>query len=220
MFLPQLRLLGLLASALTFMAWHIGAGWLAGHSRPRARALLARWCRHAWGWLGLSVKVDGPLAQGPCVYVANHRSYLDILVLAGVLDATFLSRDDISRWAIVGRAARDTGVVFVDRSDPKARALAARALERRLGVDSLIVFPEGTTTGERLPGHFEGGLFRMLHRSGAPVVPVTLRYSRAGAYWLDASGVREHLVSNVFEGRRLRVEVSVGEALRPAPQAC
>ena len=56
--------------------------------------------------------------------VANHRSYLDILVLAGHLgaDATFLSRHDVGDWPVVGRAARDTGVVFVDRDAPQHRA--------------------------------------------------------------------------------------------------
>ena len=209
-----LRLSGLVASASLALAVHRIAVRREGPSEIRARARLRSWCRQAWRWLGLSVAMRGDVPAQPCVYVANHRTYLDILVLAGLLDATFLSRGDVSTWALVGRAARDTGVVFVDRGDAHARALAARRVARLLGVGSLIVFPEGTTTGEPLPARFEGGLFRMLHRAGVPIVPVTLRYSRREVYWVDDSTPGAHLLANVLTGP-LRVEVSLGDAVRP-----
>ena len=216
--LASLRIAAVASSALGFMGFHRLREALGGASDIRARAHLARWSRLALRGLGVSARRVGLPPEDPCVFVANHRSYLDILVLAGHLgaDATFLSRHDVGDWPVVGRAARDTGVVFVDRDDPQHRARAARELERALGALSLVVFPEGTTNGDPLPGRFEAGVFRLLARVSLPVVPLTLRYSRREAYWVDDTSVGEHLRTRVARGPTLGVEVRVGEVLRPA----
>ena len=210
--LALLRMSALALFAVAGLGFHRIRETLTGRSEPRARALLAAWCRRALPLLRVSSRRVGAPPPGPCIYVSNHRSYLDILVLSAHLGgrATFLSRHDVADWPVVGRAARDTGVVFVDRDDPQSRARAARELERRLGHDGLIVFPEGTTTGDSLPGRFEAGIFRLLHAAGVPIVPVTLRYSRRDAYWVDDAGVGAHLRAHVLCGPRLRVEVRLG----------
>jgi len=175
--------------------------------------VLQRWSRRACRWLRLEVRVQGPVPGGPCLYVANHRSYLDIPVLANVLGATFVSRADVARWPVFGAAATAAGVVFVDRDDFAARVGAARALARRLRSASVIVFPEGTTTGERLPADFHSGVFRLLRRLGARVVPVTIRYGHRRAYWTDDVSLARHLFGRVFAPLPLVTSVHVGAPL-------
>jgi len=191
-----------------------------GASPDLATRALQRWYRRwAWPWLRLRVHVDGTQPGGPCLYVANHRSYLDIPILSGVLGGTFLSRADVADWPLVGPVARAIDAVFLDRDDPRDRVRAARALMRRARHASVIAFPEGTTTGERLPGPFEPGLFRLLFRLHTPVVPVTIRYSDRRAYWTDDATVGVHLRTRVFAGPPLCVAVHIGTALRAAEYA-
>jgi 1-acyl-sn-glycerol-3-phosphate acyltransferase len=175
--------------------------------------VLQRWSQHAWRWLRLDVRVDGRPLDEPCVYVANHRSYLDIPVLAGALGVAFMSRADVATWPVVGAAAQAVGSVFVERDDPNGRIRAARALARRLRSGSVAVFPEGTTTGDRLPAAFHPGLFRLLHRLGVPVVPVTIRYGDARAYWVEDVSLRDHLRRLEHAVRGVAAVVHIGAPL-------
>jgi 1-acyl-sn-glycerol-3-phosphate acyltransferase len=205
------------AALVVTAAWSLWSyqAWarVRGPAPARAVGMLQRWSRRAWRSLRLDVRVEGRPSSTPCVYVANHRSYLDIPLLAGVLGTSFMSRADIASWPIVGAAARATGAVFVERNDLGGRIRAARTLTRRLRTGSLVVFPEGTTTGERLPGVFNPGLFRLLHRLGAPVIPVTIRYAHPRAYWIDDVTLSAHLLTRVFGPSPLTVAVHIGERL-------
>jgi len=167
-------------------------------------------------WLGVSVVVEGTPSPTPCVYVANHRTYMDIPVLAGVLGATFLSRADVATWAVIGTVARLTGVVFIERDDLHERMRATRRLVRQLRTGSVIVFAEGTTTGAAQPGPFHPGLFRLVQRLRVPIVPVSIRYSDRRAYWIEDLTVGQHLQNRILVGLPLRVAVHVGNALHPA----
>jgi 1-acyl-sn-glycerol-3-phosphate acyltransferase len=187
---------------------------LADRFRPassvRALATLARWCRWACPRLGLQVAVEGARLDGSCLYVSNHRTYLDVPVLTSVLGATFLSRADVVTWPLVGTLARLTETVLVERDDPRDRLRAARTLMRRLRTSSVVVFPEGTTTGAVLPAPFHAGPFRLVQRLAVPVVPVTLRYSDRRAYWVDDLTTWQHLTTRVLNGEPLRVTVHIG----------
>jgi len=211
-----------LALALTAARdlWCYQAGAVVGgRSRARAIGVLARWSRRAWPRLGLDVELRGSVPTDPLVCVANHRSYLDIPLLAGALGCTFMSRADVAGWPIVGAAAREVGVVFIDRDDPVARVRAARALIRCVRASRIVVFAEGTTTGDRLPGALHAGLFRLMHQLALPVVPVTIRYGDRRAYWVDDVAMSRHLLERVLGGPPLRAVVHVGTPLEPAAHA-
>ncbi|TMA70679.1 MAG: 1-acyl-sn-glycerol-3-phosphate acyltransferase [Deltaproteobacteria bacterium] len=213
------RLAAAVASALVHLIAYRASALVWGASPSRALAFLRHWSVRAWRWLDLEVRAEGIPAPGPCVYVANHRGYLDVPLLAGVLGASFMSRADVAGWWIVGAAAKLVGSVFVERDDPHGRVRAARGLARRLASGSVIVFPEGKTGARRLPGPFHPGLFRLLHRLGVPVVPVTIRYGDRRAYWTDDSRLVSHLWTRVLAGPSLPVAVHVGTALDPRAEA-
>lgn len=209
-----------LGSAYLSLGVYRAAEWYREPSPARALETLSRWCRWGCPWLGLDVVVRGAPAPSSCLYVANHRSYLDIPVLTAVLGATFLSRADVAEWPLVGTIARLTQAVLVARDDPRDRARAARALLRRMRTASVVVFPEGTTTGERLPQPFEPGAFRLVQRLEAPILPVTVRYSDRRAYWVEDLTLGQHLKTRVLEGGPLRVTVDIGSELRGGDFAC
>jgi 1-acyl-sn-glycerol-3-phosphate acyltransferase len=214
------RLAALVADAACHVGiYQLSAGLREGSSEECALALLQRWSRHACGLLGLEVQAQGTPSRKPCIYVSNHRSYLDVPLLAGVLGAGFLSRSDLEHWPLVGRAARAAGTVFVDRADIHARVRAARALVRRVRTQSLVVFPEGTTHGAHFPEPFHAGIFRLLHRLNTRVVPVTIRYSDRRVYWTDDTALGQHVRHRVLTGAPLKAAVHIGDALQPRSDA-
>ena len=115
------------------------------------------------GILGLRVRVLGrsgpslPAAgeRRPVIYVSNHSSYVDILVLGGRLEACFVSKRDVAGWPILGTVARLGRTVFVSRAR-QAPVREGRDMAGKLAAgDDLILFPEGTSSdGSRvLPFH-------------------------------------------------------------------
>lgn len=200
--------------------WGYRISRLGRQRHPRAALPVAsRWCRRLWPLLRLRVTVDGALPAGPCLFVANHRSYLDIIVLLGALGTAFLSRADVRSWPLVGAVAEEIGCVFVQREDGRDRMRAARALLRALRQRALLVFPEGTTTGAPCPAPFEPGLFRLLQRCDVPVVPITVRYSDRRAYWVEDLSPWQHLRQRIFSGPVLIVALHVGAPLAPGEDA-
>lgn len=209
-------LAGLAGSGYGYLWAYRASTLMLGPDPERAVRMLQHWSRGANSLLGVRPCVEGPLPRPPVVFLANHRSYLDITLLAATLGASFVSRADIEHWPLVGPVACAVDSVFVDRDDPHDRVRAARAILRRIRRGSLIVFPEASTYGSPLPQELEPGLFRLLRRVPVPLVPVTVRYSDRRAYWDSDLTMVEHLRRRVLAGGSLRASVHVGEAMTAA----
>ncbi len=206
----------LCASGYAYLWAYRGSAWWRGADPERAVRLLQHWSGGANRVLRIQPRVEGTLPQTPVVYLANHRSYLDITLLAATLGASFVSRADIAHWPLIGPVAQAIDCVFVERDSPHGRVRAARGILRRIRRGSLIVFPEGSTFGDRLPQPLEPGLFRLLEHVKVPLVPVTLRYSDRRAYWDTDLSLAEHLRRRVLTGGALRASVYVGSPLDAA----
>lgn len=163
--------------------------------------LLLRWTGAAGGirqrvtqatlWLvGLRVNgVGAPLAT-PGAMVANHSSWLDIFVLNSLAQATFVSKDGVREWPLIGWLARLGGTVFIDR-DPREVKAHQAVLEARLAAgERLVLFPEGTSSDGLRVLPFKSSLFAAFQ--GVAVQPVTVVYTapkgadpRLYAWWGD-----------------------------------
>lgn len=120
--------------------------------------------------VGARAQWRGTRPDRQCLYFANHSSHLDTLAIWSALDPQrrertrpVAARDYWDRSALRGYVAgRVLRAVLIERrreardGDPLAPVVAAL----RAG-DSLILFPEGTRTADRLPQRFRGGLFRL-----------------------------------------------------------
>ena len=138
-----------------------------------------QWCRI----FGIRVQVEGQIsAHRPTLFVANHVSYLDIIVLSSILEASFIAKSEIADWPILGLLARLQRTLFVERRRPRA-ANQRDAISERLGAgDSLILFPEGTSNDGQRVLPFKSALFSVAerHEDDKPLViqPVSLAYTR------------------------------------------
>ena len=63
--------------------------------------------------LGLKIKIIGQVDTTADLYVSNHVTYLDIIVLNKLLPLNFIAKDEISSWPIIGCLASKTGTLFI-----------------------------------------------------------------------------------------------------------
>jgi 1-acyl-sn-glycerol-3-phosphate acyltransferase len=159
------------------------AQWVLERSRSRWRKPFKRWYyRNVCRVLGLSVTLRGKPAPAPVLFVSNHISYFDILVLGSVLDACFVSRSDVRNWPLVGWSAGVQGTVFIERRRGEAKNHTDTIGERLAADDSLVVFAEGTSGDGNHVLPFKSTLFAVAERRphGQPltVQPVTLAYTK------------------------------------------
>ncbi|KUL23474.1 HAD-IB family hydrolase [Actinoplanes awajinensis] len=114
----------------------------------------------------------------PAVFVANHQSTLDAVVLGALLrhDFTAVAKREARfdpRMAVIS-AFLDPA--WIDRSDrASARHTLDRALDRIRAGTSILVLPEGTRMPTPALGRFKKGAFHLALQAGVPIVPIVLR---------------------------------------------
>lgn len=113
----------------------------------------------------------------PAVFLFNHQSYLDGLVLGHLLrtDFTAVAKKELE-WTPFGVFGQIGDFAFVDRSNSaQAREAVAPVVERiRRGI-SLVIAPEGTRSSTQSVGPFKKGAFHLARQAGVPVVPIVIR---------------------------------------------
>lgn len=176
--------LRLKAIALTTLAFYVS--WAAGHWLcilwPKRRiawrnTIFRNWSRSILWLAGARVDRRGLPPEPPFLLVSNHLSYLDILTLASSVDAVFIAKSEVARWPVVGHLCRAMGTVFIDRNN--ARDIP-RVLERIRSVlergQSLVFFPEGTTSPGAQVAPFRPALLAAAAEGNLPVSYASLSY--------------------------------------------
>ena len=113
----------------------------------------------------------------PHLLVANHQSVIDICALfrAVPVPLHFLLKQEMTQVPFVGRYAKATGMLFIERDNRRAGPLLRRQLAALLqGGHSLCLFPEGTRSRSGVVAPFKGGSFQAAIDAGAAVVPVAI----------------------------------------------
>jgi 1-acyl-sn-glycerol-3-phosphate acyltransferase len=115
-------------------------------------------------------------AGAPRLLVANHRSWLDaLLVLAFFPQVRVPVNASYVRVPLLGLAIRWMGCVPLDRSSPAALVDGIGALREILARgESLAVFPEGARAAGPELGAFTDVFFRLAIEAAVPVVPLVL----------------------------------------------
>ncbi|WP_157574530.1 HAD-IB family hydrolase [Nocardia jejuensis] len=148
---------------------------------------------------GVRVRISGienTRAPRPAVFLFNHQSQFDIVVLAEVLGTGFtgIAKKEVTRNPIFGPLMRLVEVTFIDRADSTAaKAALAPVVETLRGGLSIVVAPEGTRSLTPRIGPFKKGAFHIATQAGAPVIPVVIRNAGEIA-WRNSAIVRKGVV--------------------------
>jgi 1-acyl-sn-glycerol-3-phosphate acyltransferase len=109
--------------------------------------------------------------------LANHVSWLDIFAIDSLAPASFAAKAEIATWPLAGTLVARAGTVFIERGRRHAvHGVIQRMGEKLTAGQRAAVFPEGTTSDGRRLLPFHGNLVQAALNTGAPMVPVGLRY--------------------------------------------
>lgn len=179
-FWNNVRGAGRLAALLAVIVWSAATYAVFRKNRCDAGGK-ARWlqctCRRALGVLAVETESRGEPAHG-AVIVANHLSYLDILVIAALTPVVFVAKKEVRSWPLFGWFAAKAGTRFIDRNRRGDVARIGEELGPVMAAGlTIVLFLEGTTTDGRDVLPFKASLLEPAVCNGWAVVPAGLVYT-------------------------------------------
>lgn len=196
-----LRLLAIVATTpALYLCWVLTRplAWVFPRSDSfLQRAFIGTWAKGTLWITGVRLRIEGPRPTGSFFLVANHLSYVDILVLLACLDARFLAKSEIAGWPVLGLLASSTGTLFIDRTRKRDLTRSMEEIRSVLARGTgVIVFPEGTSTDGAQVEPFKPSLFQVPVELNRPVHCAALHYAcprgplpawQAVCWWGDAA---------------------------------
>jgi 1-acyl-sn-glycerol-3-phosphate acyltransferase len=158
-------------------------GGVFPYIRPSERdRIIERWCCEVLNVLSVRLTLEGEMPPGrvsSVLFVANHVSWLDILVINACRRVRFVAKAEVRQWPVVGWMAARTGTLFLKRTSPRELARVTKGVSASLRRgDCVALFPEGTTTDGASIQAFHSGLFESAIAAEALVWPVAIKYKR------------------------------------------
>ena len=159
------------------------------------------------------IKIKGaeniPLNK-PVIYVPNHKSNFDVLVLLkafymlnkenpAILNPTFLSKIEISKTRKMGYAAKLINTIFIDRSNLRdlIRVMKEEKELLQKGDQSLVIFIEGTRVKKDEFGEFKSAALTPAYSTFCQIAPVVI---------YGTLGVEKDQKKNILKYKEVTVE--------------
>ncbi len=151
---------------------------LPGYAAQRRRSWVLSWCsRTVLAGAGISVEMIGVPRPGPCLVVANHTSWLDVVVLCAYAPMIPVAKSEVANWPLVGTLARRCGALFVARDSLRQLPLSVEAITAAMRSGHRVqVFPEATTRCGLAVGEFYRASFQAAVNAAVVVQPAVLSY--------------------------------------------
>ena len=200
---------------------------LTGKKRAAQNFSFSLFADIASAMIKMKLEVNGEhhlWSDRPCVFVFNHQSKADLLILARLLRRNIvgIGKQEVKSVPLVGAALDFGGTIFIDRSNAgsaiEAMQPAVDALRR--GEVSLVVSPEGTRTVTKRLAPFKKGPFHIAMQAQVPIVPIVIHNALAVAPKGDFA-FREALVTvdvlspiDTSRWREKRIDTHIEEVRR------
>jgi len=180
-----------------------------GRGGPLSHAMVRWWSGGLLRVFGMRIERVGTPLPGGTLFVANHVSWVDIVVLHSQHMMGFIAKAEIRRWPLVGWITTHAETLFLERGNGDSLGRVMVEMVRRLRAGRAVAaFPEGGTRDGRALGIFHARIFATAVEADAPVQPVAVCYGRqCEAQTIVAFAPRESFPANF-----LRL---LGEPARP-----
>ncbi|RBP49684.1 HAD-IB family hydrolase [Arenicella xantha] len=130
---------------------------------------------------GIELDVEGEenaWAHRPCVFVFNHQSQADVIILPTLLrrDLAGVGKKEIGNVPVLGKLMQLGGTVLIDRENSRSAMEAMKPLVDVLQKEgrSVCIAPEGTRSTSTNLGRFKKGAFHLAMQAGVPIVPIVI----------------------------------------------
>lgn len=156
--------------------------------------------------------------EGPVLYISNHKSIFDIVVLVSVIEdpCIYLAKKEVSKMQMVNTWFDALGAIYIDRDD-KRQAIESivRGINELKSGQSIVAFPEGTRISGDEIKEFKGGCFKLAIKSGVPIVPIAIHNTYK--VFEEKRGIQSTTVT-VNIGKPIQVKDLSKEEIRVLPQ--
>ena len=160
------------------------------------------------------------LARLPVVYVANHMSSVETLVLPGALlgfgDVVTVLKQSLHSYPLFGRVVTAVEPIGVTRRDPREdlREVLAKGEAFLRSGRSVLIFPQATRAPEFDPADFNSLGVKLARNAGVQVIPVALKtdFQGIGRWIRDLGPLQRQKPIRIKVGKPLNVEGNGREA--------
>lgn len=135
--------------------------------------------------VGGKINISGlqALAQqrGPVVFIANHMSLLETLILAGIglpfNRVTFVIKEELRHYPVIGQFMRSLKLIAVSRQNPREdlKVVMQEGSDFISTGGSVFIFPQATRSVEFNVQAFNTLGVKLAARAGVPVIPVAIK---------------------------------------------
>jgi lyso-ornithine lipid O-acyltransferase len=179
----------------------------------KAMFIRQKWARILLNRVGVKRVVAGQIPTTPCIIVANHRSYLDPILMLCDVHAFPVAKAELANWPLIGKGAKLAGILYLNREHSGSRASTLKLMAQKLEEGfPIIIFPEGTTSDLKGCLPFKKGAFQVAARLGVPVVPVAVHFPDPADYWVGPVSFLSHGFRR-FQQKTINVSIFYGPEL-------
>lgn len=192
-------------------------------TKNQQERIIRFWCKRLLSIFEIKVEVTGLgtylVNQKKYLMVANHISWMDIIVIQSIKPCIFVAKSDVASWPLFGWVAQMTGTIFIKRDKVSDIKKALKKIKRRLIKRSVCIFPEGTSTSGRYLLPFKSNLFQSSIDTNKSILPLCLRYEQNNSYSDKAAFVDDmslvDSINKIKQEKDMRVIVEVLQPIRP-----
>lgn len=174
------RLLWRMSKLVVWVFSTLWAAWRGGafkQTRQAHHRALINWACSRWATaIDVKIKVHNKIPRTHGLWVANHVSWVDGPVFGSVAPAYFVGKAEIRSWPVIGKIASAGGTFFVKRGSGDSGSVASQMANLLQTGESIIFFPEATTTDGRRVYKIHSKLLQAAVEAQVPVQPLVALY--------------------------------------------
>lgn len=165
----------------------VGWFWLQFYGFSQS---LQQWVMRTWGksimyFLGIIIDRNELPKTNNFILMPNHRSYIDIFIVAGLTPAALVGKAELKKWPFGKLGAKVTNSILVNRSEIKSMMETMHKIKSSVNQNiPVTLFPEGTTYKGPLTKPFKNGSFKIAADTGISVIPMAIHYKDENDAWV------------------------------------
>jgi 1-acyl-sn-glycerol-3-phosphate acyltransferase len=158
----------------------------------RKLALKQQWSMRLLELFDLTLRWVGDLPPAGLL-VSNHISFLDVFAINAIAPSSFVAKDEVRSWPLIGWLAKYTDTLFLERGSRGAAQRAREDMVSHLRAGKRVaVFPEGTTSNGDGMLPFHSAMFQAAIDAAVNISPIAITYT-------DGHGARSYATAFVGE---------------------
>lgn len=203
----------IIATSYLFYPIMSKGGWRKLFHKPWARGML----RAVGAKLEINGSIGNDYIQPNTMFVQNHISWLDTLVMSSVYCTNYVGKVEMLKWALLKNIIIAGGTVFIDRKNKRDLVLANKKIADVMQDGwAMGLFPEGTTSDGSQVMPFHASIFESAMIAKSKVVPVIIRYRNYdGTPCKEVTFSKKRWMESVWSTLRLKGFIIKIDILQP-----